>query len=185
MKISDQIVTKGEYQYSQTNRLVPLKQYIFFSKNEKKYLLLRFSNDSDFIVNGIKFELQQFDGNGRKIGNSTLTARLISGDPGSVFALRDGFVVDDKCVDFTVTVTEIYSGDYVYSLEHGVTTVNYVPNNHDPLAAISGVRRGRLAVASKIRRTYPLAFVLALLMALAVCAMGSFAYYCQYIPWLK
>lgn len=185
MKISDQIITKGEYQYSQNNCLVTLKQYIFFTKNEKKYILLRFSNDSDFIVNGIKFELQQFDGNGRKIGKSILTARSISENPGSVFAVRDGFAVDNKCVDFIITVIEIYSGDYVYSLEHGVTTVSYVPSHYESITAVDVVRKGRMVVASKRRGSYTLAFVLAMLMALAVCAIGSFAYYCQYIPWLK
>ena len=187
MKISEQIISKGSYELPGVNNFISLSQYIFFRSMKKKYLLLRFSNEADFVVNGIEFELTQFDAYGKMIERKTVRSSTLSEKPGAVFALPDGFCVDEGCVDFKVSILAVYSGDYVYLVREGEISIEYKPTAEkaycSPVDTIEPGAKELFVVRSKNRTSYPFAFAVAMIAAVAICAISTFAYYCLYIPW--
>jgi len=185
MKMSEQVITKGEYQYPQLNEFVLLKHYIILKRGDKKFILFRFSNKADFVINGIKFEILQFDANGHKIGKNTVDIQTLSENPGAVFTLRDGFAIDSKCMDFKISIIDVYSKDYVYSGNNEESSVTYAPDRYgdDLTEELNDKQKDKFFVTSKRRTSYTFAFTMAIFVALAVCAISSFAYYSPYIPW--
>ncbi len=118
------IITKGMYKHAQTLGFVSAKQYIFFNKNNKRCLSLRFSNDMDVAIDGINFTIAELDANGKLIRNSKAH---FSGTvlPGRMFAPDDAVVVDPKCCDFKVTVDKVVSRNYEYTSIDGKVFVRY------------------------------------------------------------
>jgi hypothetical protein len=120
-------LSKGYYEYPQISNFVSVKNYIFISQGDKKYVLLRFFNESDFAVNDIKLTLTQYDMQGKLIGKEKISLNNLKFSSGTTYASSKAIHISNKCVDFKVTFDEVVSGDYVYRVTNNNVVVHYEP----------------------------------------------------------
>ena len=119
------IIDKGFYNRPQGERKVKLKQYIIVRRDGKKCLLLRFLNESELVVSGMEFVLTQIGADGEVIDNSVVHLNEIKLRPDETYTSREGIVIDDGCVDFTVEIRTVISGGYKYCLSDGQMLARY------------------------------------------------------------
>lgn len=124
MAMNNQIISKGIYNRAQTAGYVSVKQFIFIRIGERKHLLLRFSNDLDTFITGMKYTVVQISADGEMIGRSHLTykGRINAGES---FSVDQALLVDENCVDVKVSIDSATSGVYEYSDRGGIVTVRY------------------------------------------------------------
>lgn len=124
-----QHIAKGFYQYSQHNSFISVKNYIFSRVNNKKCLLIRFSNDMEYTVNSMEFTVVQFNGAGNVIGKKKIVYDGINFAAGDTYVAQNGIVVADECRDFKIYFTRVRSGKYKYVVKNGEILVLY---DNDP-----------------------------------------------------
>lgn len=183
MKIAEQIISKGEYTHNRIEHFVNVKQYIFLRKNGKKCLILRFSNDADFIIDGMDIKIIQLDVAGNKITDSTLSARGLYAAPGDIFSLTDGIEVEEGCVDFRLAFSKVNSSDYSYFPRNGEIVAVYqgvVSQSERELKKLKKSQSSLLAF-SKTEKKHRFSFVIALIMALLLSAAATLSYYVHFI----
>ena len=130
-------ISKGYYRYSQIHPFVSVTNYIFLHQENKKCLLLRFSNDLRDTVRAMSFTLLQKDTAGRVVEKHEMTYRGLSFAPGSNYAMEQGIVVRDSCNDFEVQMHWVDSGAYRYTARNGKIVVTYVGTMEERMAAPS------------------------------------------------
>ena len=54
-----EVISKGTYPRSETDGFVSIVQYLFVRQDGRKFLLLKFSNDSAETATGIKLSIRQ------------------------------------------------------------------------------------------------------------------------------
>ena len=171
MASGQQRISKGFYQYSQVNNFITVKNYMFIRENDKKCLLIRFVNDSDFVVDSMEYVVVQLGVGGEIIKKSEVICKNMKLAPNEIYAPDDALVVDDYCSDFKVVFSCVKSGDYVYTVREGRVVVDYTLP--DPPLDLGKKKRGsavkRFGVQRRsIRRTAiaTLAPIVALVLAI-------------------
>ena len=137
------LIEKGEYRHPQTSDLVSVKDYAFVHDGSKRFLLLRFFNESDFTVDAMRFTLHQLDSMGRTICRTRVSRESIAFAPGKLYTDGMAIAIDRRCVGFRVSFCEIVSGYYHYRATDGGITVGYEPKSPTAPLASSGDRKER------------------------------------------
>ncbi len=125
MDLNQQYLSKGFYQYAQIGNPVSVKDYIFIRKDNKKCLLMRFTNNLEYLVNAMEFTVVQMDSAGNILENTKIQYRDILFVPGGTYAQPAGIVVKESCSDFKVIFSKIESGRYAYTASGGYPIVRY------------------------------------------------------------
>ncbi len=126
MAKGQQRISKGFYQYSQADNFITVKNYIFVQQGDKKGLLIRFVNDSDFEADSMEYTVVQLDVNGEVIGKNKMKHTAMRLRPEEVFASDEAIIVDNRCCDFKVVFSRVVSGNYVYTVSEGKVIVDYI-----------------------------------------------------------
>ena len=119
-------ISKGYYKYSQIHHFVSVKNYIFIHENNKKCLLLRFSNDFDHKVDAMTFTVIQMNAVGQVLGQSDVELQYMNLQPGGMYTPGEGVVVNDNCNDFKVVIKEVFSGHYRYTIRNRTIISEYL-----------------------------------------------------------
>ena len=183
MKIAEKIISKGEYTHNQVRHFVNVKQYIFLRRNGKKCLILRFSNDSDFVIDGMDIKIIQLDVNGNKIADSVFSSRIFYAAPGEIFSLTDGIEVEDNCVDFRLIFLKVNSSDYSYFLRNGEIVTIYQGVTSQSEQELKKIKKQKtyLLASSKTEKKYGFAFAVSVVGILLLCAVATLSYYAHFI----
>ena len=126
MAKSQQRISKGCYQYLQTENFVEVKNYIFIQDGKRKGLLIRFLNDLGVTVDSMEYVITQFDVDGNIIDKTEIKHSYMKLRHGNMFVTEKAIVVDERCCDFKVTFINVRSGNYVYTLREGLVAVDLV-----------------------------------------------------------
>ena len=120
------IVSKGLYRgEGEKNSLLDVNEYVFVRENGKKYLLLRFTNKSDFHITAMTFRLIQKNSDGREIGERKVSLTNLRCVAWETFSPEKGLLVDDKCADIDIKMISVVSGNYEYRSKNGESFVRY------------------------------------------------------------
>ena len=126
MKYDCKIISKGLYKDADAeNNLLSVKQYVFVREKNKKYLMLRFLNNENFVINSFEFWIVQKNSDGVEIAQSKVKVKDIYARPGEIFSPEKCFLVKDKCVDFEIRLIVAKSGKYEYRIKNGEVFVRY------------------------------------------------------------
>ena len=186
MSSVQQQLSKGFYQYSQIDRFVSVKNYIFARVNDRKCLLLRFSNDSDFSVNAMEMTITQLDSNGAVIGKIPVSFSGLSIEPGDTYTPRQGIVVDDLCHQFKLQFSCVTSGSYTYRVRDGRITVLYPKSEEPPLPILPQSQEEQgFSVTPRKRGKPGLAVLLAVLALLSIIGLNIHHMYQKYTEGTK
>ena len=123
--ISENYIAKGNYRYSQIDNFVSVKNYIFLRKKGVKCLLLRFSNELGYTVDGMSYVVFQYDVDGNLLGRRQVRHNDIMLNPLGTYATSEPLEVNEKCTDFKVVFLEVRSGKYRYRVVDQVVSVCY------------------------------------------------------------
>ncbi len=123
-------IDKGIYSHPQIGGYLSLKQFILIEQDGKRCLLLRFANESDFEINAARFIVKQLNADGEEIGRVDIDYRDMAVSAGQMYSPEQGIVVKKDCVDFTVQMVSLVSGDYEYVFKNGVVTASYDPRGY-------------------------------------------------------
>ncbi|MGM9643474.1 MAG: hypothetical protein ACI3X1_00125 [Eubacteriales bacterium] len=135
MTQENQIISKGNYGYSQIDDFIAVKDYIFTRSQGKKCLFLRFTNYADYVVNSMSFTLIQINSSGEDLGHIEINCSKLDIRPGQSYAYDNGIVVSEYCSDFKVVFTSVRSENYIYTVCGGRVAVRV---DLPPQALISG-----------------------------------------------
>lgn len=125
MSLAQLNISKGVYRYPQIENFVCVKNFLISFHNDQKYLLIRFSNETDFIVHSMEFTLTQLDGNGTVLETTKISYRNLQFLPDSTYTTRRGIIVHDLCTDFKLQFSRLTSDEYVYQVKGRQVTVLY------------------------------------------------------------
>ena len=109
-----QRISKGFYQHTQKSDFVSVKNYIFLHQPNKQYLLIRFSNDSDFKITAMEFVLLQLDATGAILDRTTIKYNKMAVDPGREYVPTQGIRVNKNCCDFRIVYKQVRSDQFCY-----------------------------------------------------------------------
>ena len=175
-----QQISKGFYQYSQIDRFVSVKNYMFVRAGDRKCLLLRFSNDSDFGVNAMALTVTQLDSNGAVIGKIPVSYQDLSIAPGATYAPNGGLVVDERCNQFKLQFSWVRSGSYTYRVRDGRITVLYPKSEETPLPVMPTTEEHGFSVTPRKRGKQWLAVLLAVAALLSIIGLNINHMYQKY-----
>jgi len=173
MKSVNQYISKGFYKYSQIGNFISVKNYIFIRHNNKKCLLLRFLNETEYPINSFEYTVVQMDASGKILAKTKMSHRSISLDPGKTYTLSHAIVVDEYCSDFKILFSEVYSENYKYHVRDGEVIAHYIKkeppllNKYEKISDVTG-----FSVKPKRFGKPRLAVFLAIIMILAVFALN-------------
>lgn len=121
-----QIISKGLYRGT-TDKAFPVevKEYIFTRKKGKKYLLLRFYNDSPLNVTAISFWFIQKNSYGEQISKTKIVLDGLYCGSNDYYAPSSGFLMQDNCAEFEINMISVFSQKYEYKAENGEGFVRY------------------------------------------------------------
>lgn len=125
MKNKKQYIDKGIYSHPQAVGYLTVKQFMLVEKEGKRCLLLRFANESDFVIDRVEFTVKQYNTAGDMIGSINIKYGDIKVAAGDMFAPKNGIVVDESCVDFFVQMIYVGSGCYKYVFKNGSVIAYY------------------------------------------------------------
>ncbi len=120
-----EVISKGTYPRSETDCFVSIVQYLFVKQDGRKFLLLKFSNDSAETATGIKLSIRQTGAKGADLGTIVEEAEVKRGAPHAQFVLPEKIALDDDCVSFSVEILSADFGAYTYSLKGERVIVSY------------------------------------------------------------
>ena len=125
MSSPQQIISKGYYAHAQIDGFVSVKNYIFSYMDDRKYLLIRFTNLSDFVVHSMEFTLSLLDRSGAVLEERKILLKDLTFVPGHTYSPTQAFEVDEFCTDFKVEFSRVTSGKYIYRVDGQNITVLY------------------------------------------------------------
>lgn len=127
------IFAKGIYSHPQISGFISAKQYMIISRDDGKYLTVRFSNDGGFTLTGICMTVYQLDARGNVLRKNTLEQSGMQVLPGATFSPRSIIEADAKCSDVKVQITYADAGEYRYLPRRNRVTVTYMPPKERPI----------------------------------------------------
>ena len=123
--VSENLIAKGNYRYSQISNFVSVKNYIFLRKKGVKCLLMRFYNELAYAVDGMSYVVFQYDSEGNLLKRRQVTHDDIKLNSLGTYATSEPLEVDEKCTDFKVAFLEVRSGKYRYRVTDQIVSVCY------------------------------------------------------------
>ena len=181
MKIAEQIISKGIYQYPQIDGFLKVEHYIFLRQKGQKCLILRLKNESEFTIDGLKVNVIQIDEKNNVIKETTYQIPVFYATAGNNFNISDGFAVDDKCVDFKIEFISVHSGNYTYSVHNGKVITSYTPiiKDSEILLKIKKKKKDRFWAFSKTKKPRISTIVSAIVGSLLLIALVMLPYYLE------
>ena len=149
-----------------------MKQYMFVHEDGKKYLLIRFSNDSDFCADRLKYRVTRMDIEGEVLGSEVYDSGSIVLEQGNTYSPTAPIEVEDRCADFKIEMIEVCSYNYRYHIREGRVVTSYVRDGGGK--DIRAKRRGGVEVSTVRKRgegAIALAAAALLVLALTVNAL--------------
>lgn len=165
------ILSKGFYNRPQKSGRMQVKQYIIIRENNKKCLLLRFFNESELTVSGMKITLTKLGSDSKAREDVEVNIDGINVRPGETYTTTKAIVLGDNCVDFIVDVKSIISAGYEYSDVKGRLVPRYDPR---PYARSKSNQYGKASVKRVMASTSKLAACTAFVLVAAIA--GIFIY---------
>ena len=123
--VSENLIAKGNYRYSQIGNFVSVKDYIFLRKRGVKCLFLRFYNELAYAVDGMSYVVFQYDAEGNLLGRRQVSHNDIKLNPLGTYATSEPLEIGEKCTDFKVVFSEVRSGKYRYRVVDQIVSVCY------------------------------------------------------------
>lgn len=137
MRSAQQMIVKHRYAHPQLEHFISVENSLFFYENGKKYLLIQFSNNTDYPVDFMEFSVTQLDHAGVVLGKTTLACPNLQFEAGTTYASENGIPVSDACTDFLLTFSKVTSGDYTYRVQGNCVQVLFTPRL--PSAPVAGL----------------------------------------------
>lgn len=147
-------IEKGVYAHNQIEGYISVKEFIIMKQSNKRCLLIRYANDSDFEIHKFEFILTQLDASGKVIKRNKYQYTDLSIKPGETYSPNNGIVIDEECSDFTVRMLSLYSDPYHYIYKRGHITVHYDIKEYELPAAESSINTDLGNSSISIRRRY-------------------------------
>ena len=135
-----QIISKGIYNHSQIDNFVSVKNYIFIRKDEKKHLLLRFSNDFNYVVNAMTYFVIQRDSSGRVLDHLKITHEKLEFQPNTMYVTEQPICVNEDCSDFKIVFLEVISDFYRYEVHSDMIAVHYI-KTPEPIVDVENLNK--------------------------------------------
>ena len=180
MKLSEKVISKGTYNYSLPNSPIEVLQYVFIRQRGRKCLLLRFRNNTEFIVNKIEYEIVQLGEKGKEISRTEFKTPPLNETPGSVFTLSDAIIVNEQCVDFRINFIFLKAGKYEYNFSGKDVFVSYESEEYRSTANTIPVMvdnpKNSLIFSSKKPHSFRFATILAIIASMIISAIAIFSY---------
>lgn len=174
---SNNVIAKGKYRYPQKAGLVTVNNYIILKENGKKYLLLRFFNERNEVIDRLVIKLVQYNSAGKAISSSRKTFGGLGGGGGAQFVPECKIELDDACADFRADVLSAEYGNYSYSPANSGLRVDYVkeeaPRPFDA-AAVQKKTGGKNFSLSK--RSFRFSLIICLLAVVLVACLFVFVF---------
>ena len=171
---TNNVLEKVTYNHSQPSGYIVAQNYLVVQEDGKRYLLIRFANESDLKITSFKFVLTQLDSNGKVIGRSKISYDKINFASQKTMSTRRGIHVREECVDFYIKIITFVSEPYRYEYRNGQLAVHYdVRKNRKN----KRVEDGKFSVKSQKRsysRFYSIMSFVAILLVFAACALAKF-----------
>lgn len=139
MSSLQQCISKGYYTHSQIDGFISVKNYLFTYVKDQKYLFIRFTNLTDFVVHSMRFTLSLLDRTGAVLQTREISLDQLTFQPGHTYSPPQAIAVDEFCTDFKLEFSQVTSGKYIYRVEGQRITVLY-ENNDQPLALTNSQR---------------------------------------------
>ncbi|MBQ9746624.1 MAG: hypothetical protein IJW21_07345 [Clostridia bacterium] len=177
--MNEQIISKGVYAFSQISDFISVKNYIFMHKDDKICLVIRFSNDTDYVFDSMAFSVIQLDVEGKVIGRTRVEYTGMNFEPGGMYTADRGVIVESKCVDFKIQFHEAYSGCYRYTVRNRRLLVYYDRRRAAKLNAEPEDVQARASVSVQ-KKEYGKVGLSALVAIIALIAMLGFNLYYMY-----
>ena len=178
-----QYISKGFYERAQISDLVSVKEYIFVRHNEKKCLMLRFSNELNYVVNVMEFSVVQIDAAGKILETTKIKYSDLNFMPGTTYVDSSMIVVNEFCADFRIVFTEIISGRYKYTVRNGRYTVDYIKAEVPIIKNSSKTKRiKRFSIRPRRVETPRFAAFLATLVAFLLVLLCGYDVFLRYNP---
>ena len=122
---TDNVLEKGIYNHQQPSGYIVARNYLVLEEEGKRYLLIRFANESNVKITAFKFVLSQLDSNGKVICSSKITYDEVCLEPHATLSEKRGIRVKEECVDFYIKVISFVSELYRYEYKKGQLVVHY------------------------------------------------------------
>ena len=132
---NEQIITKGVYGFSQIPDFISVKNYIFMHYGDEICLAIRFSNETDYVFDSMRFCVIQIDAKGKVIAKTNVEYKRMDFKPGSTYSANKGIVVEKQCVDFKIQFYEAYSSYYRYVVRNGRVIIYYDRKKAEKMAS--------------------------------------------------
>lgn len=117
------VISKGKYEYKQTNEFLHINRFLIVRKKKRRMLLLDMENISNETLTAVKLQIEQFDVRGKDLGPVTFDMKT-SYKQGA-FILKKAIALHHSCIDFRVKVVAAEYGNYVYRLGSEDTYITY------------------------------------------------------------
>lgn len=128
------VVHKGVYPYPADNDYVRLIQYMFVEENGEKFALLRFVNDDESAVKGIKILFEQTGVDGAAVSSGEYECVGLNVKHKQKFAFDKKIKIEKDCFDFKVKVLKVDFGKFVYNASGAEKGVTFVKSETPPRA---------------------------------------------------
>lgn len=175
------VISKGKYEYKQTNEFLQINRFLIVRKKKRRMLLLDMENISEETLTAMKLQIEQFDVRGKDLGPTTFEMKT-SYKKGA-FILKNAIELHHSCIDFRVKVVYAEYGNYVYRLGEEDTYVTYEKQKKRKKLSDAAVRKktGKEGHLEKKRRFKAPVFVgVFATLILAVAAGATFAHLQSY-----
>lgn len=126
-----EVISKGRYDFPQTENAVPVDSYLFIRDGGKKYLLLKFQNTRKGVLTGVDLQITMLKSKGGELGVKEASFHGLRGKPKKDFVLTQKIEVDEQCSECRVKVVSAHYGAYAYSVNKGEQRVDYVKSKHE------------------------------------------------------
>ena len=113
------IISKGKYNFPQNDRQLTIQNFIFISENGTKYLLLKWKNSRNEILDDLQLMIKFYDASANTIEKKKMFFENLHCNANSTFVLK--IEVSEDCVDFEIRLDYSRYGAYTYSsVENGI-----------------------------------------------------------------
>ena len=119
------ILTRGLYKHSTIKNFIRVKNYMFVRKHNKKYLALRFVNDSETTFDSMAFTLVALDSVGNTLERIPISYKNICLRSGEEFTGNKMIRVKPECSDFKIVFDKVFAGSVVYTEQGGHAVARY------------------------------------------------------------
>ena len=126
MKVKISHGRKSAYRYLQYAGYVSVKEFVIAEQEEKKYLLIRFANDTSFQINSLEYTVIQLNDKGEELRKTKQTKSELLFESEGEYTTTEGVIVDDSCADIKVEIENFVSGSIRYRFENGELEGEYL-----------------------------------------------------------